>query len=106
MYSSMFGKYIHLSTYVAQQWNRLYLVETNEGGDPNVLLFEEGDTFLSCVNGVNHNVVQSTTAGRNGHVVLLIYGSKVSLQAKNIVLYNTELGLTVFHYRHLIYVYR
>lgn len=59
-----------------------YLVQTDESGDSNVLLFEEGDTFLSRVNGVHHNIVQSTTTRGNCHIILLIYGSKVSLQVQ------------------------
>lgn len=62
--------------------NDLYLVKTNEGGDPDVLFFEEGNTFLSCVNSVHHNVVQRTTTTRNGHIILLVYGSKVPLQTQ------------------------
>lgn len=60
--------------------NHLYLVKTNEGSNPDVLFFEKCDTFLSCVDGIHHNVVQSTTAGGNSHIILLIYCSKVSLQ--------------------------
>lgn len=61
----------------------LYLIKTNEGSNPDVLLFEKCDTSLSCVDGIYHNIVQSTTAGGNSHIILLIYGSKVSLQEKN-----------------------
>ena len=60
----------------------LYLVKTNEGGNSDVLFFKKRYTFLSCVNGIHHNVVKSTTARGNGHIILLIYGSKVSLQAQ------------------------
>lgn len=57
----------------------VYLVKSDEGGDSDVLLFEERDAFLGCVDGVHHNVVQSATTRGNGHIVLLINRSKVSL---------------------------
>lgn len=60
--------------------NDLYLVQANEGGDADVLFFEEGHTSLSRVDGVHHDVVEGSAARGNGHVVLLIYGSEVSLQ--------------------------
>lgn len=56
------------------------LVQTNKGGHANVLLFEECHTFLSCVDCVHYNVIQSSTAGGNGYVILLINGPKVSLE--------------------------
>lgn len=67
-------------------FNNLYLVKTDEGGNPDVLFFEEGNTFLSCVNGVHHDVVQSATTRGNGHIIFLIYGSKVSLQVQHLVM--------------------
>ena len=72
----------------------LYLVQTNEGGEPDVLLFEEHDTFLSRVDGIHHDVVEGAAAGGDGHVVLLIYGSEVSLQAQK------EIIIQTFYSRH------
>lgn len=58
----------------------LYLVQADEGGNADILFFEEGDTFLSGVNGVHHDVVQGSATRGNSHVILLIYGAEVSLQ--------------------------
>lgn len=63
----------------------LYLVQSDEGGNPDVLFFEEGNTFLSCVDGVHHDVVQGPTARGNSYVILLIYGSEVSLQKQSFI---------------------
>lgn len=78
----------------------VYLVQSDEGGNANVLFFEEGNTFLSCVNGVHHNVVQCTTTGGDCHIILLIYGSQVSLQGQQKDTFNMDslgghFGLTI-----------
>ena len=70
----------------------VYLVKTNEGGHPDVVFFEERHTLLSCVNGVHNDVVQSTTTRGNGDVVLLIYGSKVSLYEQKYIYNTTTIG--------------
>lgn len=61
----------------------LYLVQSDEGGNTDVLFFEEGNAFLSCVNGIHHDVVQGSTTRGNSYVILLIDGSEVSLQNNN-----------------------
>lgn len=67
---------------VGHKCSYIYLIKTNESSNTYVLLFEECDTLLSCVDGIHHDVVQSTTARGNSHIILLFYGSKVSLQTK------------------------
>lgn len=63
----------------------VYLVQSDEGGNADVLFFEEGNTFLSRVNGVHHNVVQCTTTRGDCYIILLIYGSEVSLQGQQFI---------------------
>lgn len=60
-----------------------HLVQANEGGVADVVLLQVGDAQLRRVDGVHHDVVKGATAGGNGHVVLLIDGTKVPLRVQD-----------------------
>lgn len=76
---------LHRNTSSKDNGEDLYLVQSDEGGNTDVLFFEEGNTFLSCVDGVHHDVVQGSAARGNSYVILLIYGSEVSLQKQSFI---------------------
>lgn len=86
---------LHRNTSSKNNGKDLYLVQADEGGNTDVLFFEEGNTFLSCVNGVHHDVVQGSTTRGNSHVILLIYGSQVSLKKNNYSFEKNTCGLVL-----------
>lgn len=59
-----------------------HLVQGYKGGNSNPSCLQEVHTGLGSVNGVHNNVVQGSTRRGNGHVVLVIDGTQVSLRSE------------------------
>lgn len=60
----------------------VYLVKANKSSSPNVVVLEEGNTPLSSVNTVTHNVVKCSTCCTYCYIIFIINGTKVSLKRK------------------------
>ena len=58
----------------------LHLVQRDEGGRADVVVLEELDALLGCVDSVYYDVVQRTAGSRDGDVVFLVDGAQVALR--------------------------
>ena len=61
----------------------LGLVQSDKVGTSKVVLAKEGEASLSTSRGLDDDVVQHTASCRNGNVVLLIDGGKITKTSKD-----------------------
>ena len=58
----------------------LHLVQRDEGGGADVVVLEELDALLGCVDSVYDDVVQRAAGSRDGDVVFLVDSAEVALR--------------------------
>ena len=56
-----------------------HFIQGNKSSTSNTILLEEFYTFLSYIYRIYHDIVKWSTGGGNGHIILLINCSQITL---------------------------